>query len=305
MVKLTHLFDSNNSTLEEVQLEMLRKKNITLFVKRDDKIDKYVSGNKWRKLKYNIEAAISRKSDAIITFGGAHSNHLLATASACNKAGIKSIGIVRGEELTANANESLKDCFNFGMELHFISRDEYYLRDDASYKADLQAQFPNSFIIPEGGANYYGLMGCAEIWKEITPQIDHMFLSAGTACTATGLLLNKPENTSIHVVSALKGDFQKKQMESLLYSAFLESDMQDELFEKVKFHNNYHFGGYAKTTTELYDFIASIKAKTALPLDSIYTGKAFFGMLEEIQKSTNYNNTTICFLHTGGLLGNR
>jgi 1-aminocyclopropane-1-carboxylate deaminase len=304
-VKLVHLFDSNNSTFEEIHLKALFHKNIKLYVKRDDKIDVYVSGNKWRKLKYNIDQAISRKSETIITFGGAHSNHLLATASASHKAGFKSIGIVRGEELTENSNECLKDCFNFGMHLVFISRDEYFLKEDASYKADLQAKYENSFIIPEGGANYYGLMGCGEIWNEISQEIDHLFLSAGTACTATGLLLSKPEKTQIHVISALKGDFQKNQMESLLYSAFLDNEMQAELFEKVRFHNDFHFGGYAKTTPELTEFMTSIQQEIGLPLDPIYTGKAFYGMIQEIINSSIYDNSSICFLHTGGLLGSR
>jgi 1-aminocyclopropane-1-carboxylate deaminase len=199
----------------------------------------------------------------------------------------------------------LEDCFNFGMELVFVSRDEYVLKDDASYKADLQTQYPNSFIIPEGGANYYGTMGCAEIWKEIEPKIDHLFLCAGTGCTATGLLLSMPENTKLHVVSALKGDFQKSQMEGILYTAFLDEETKNDLFQNVSFYNDYHFGGYAKTNALLFDFISKIKSEIDIALDPVYTGKAFFGMLQEILNSNYFDGSTICFLHTGGLMGAR
>ena len=305
MIKLMQLFDVSNSKMEELQLDELKKRNIKLFVKRDDLIDPFVSGNKWRKLKFNIEIAQLKKSEAILTFGGAFSNHLLATAAACAKAGIRSIGIVRGEELNSDSNACLQDCANFGMEFKFVDRSEYMLRGDASYKADLQAEFPNSYLIPEGGANYYGLMGCAEIWKEIQVQVDHIFTAAGTGTTAAGLLLGKPKDTKVHLVSALKGTFQRKQVEELLFSCFLEDELKEDLLNDLNIYENYHFGGYAKTTPALFDFIGEVKKDVNLELDPVYTGKTFYAMLEEVRSNSIYDNSNICFLHTGGLLGSR
>ena len=153
------LYTTEKSILQELSNPILKEKNIQLFLKRDDLIDSEVSGNKWRKLKYNIEQAISKKNDAILTFGGAYSNHLVATASACFKVGIRSIGIVRGEELSENSNETLKKCFEFGMELKFVSRQEYVLKGDSLFLKDLHLENENCFIVPEGGANFYGMVG--------------------------------------------------------------------------------------------------------------------------------------------------
>jgi 1-aminocyclopropane-1-carboxylate deaminase len=305
MIKLMQLFDVNNSKLEELQFEDLKNRNIKLLVKRDDLIDPYVSGNKWRKLKFNIEIAQLKKSEAILTFGGAFSNHLLATAAACRKAGIRSIGVVRGEELNSQSNDCLRDCATLGMEFRFVDRNEYLLRGDASYKASLQSEYPNSYLIPEGGANYYGLMGCSEIWKEIDVEVDHIFTAAGTGTTAAGLLIGKPKNSKIHLVSALKGNFQLKQVEELLFSCFLDEELKNSLLNDLHIYEEYHFGGYAKTTPALFDFIEDMKLSLNLPLDPVYTGKTFYGMLEEVRANSSYDNTTICFLHTGGLLGSR
>ena len=150
------LYSTELSELQELQAKQFVSKNVQVFVKRDDLIDKEVSGNKWRKLNYSIELANYQKKDGILTFGGAFSNHLLATAAACHKSGLKSIGVVRGDELTKDSNANLKRCHELGMKLIFISRVEYQLRNEKITQEEWKEDFPTFLLVPEGGANYHG-----------------------------------------------------------------------------------------------------------------------------------------------------
>jgi 1-aminocyclopropane-1-carboxylate deaminase len=300
------LFDTNKSVLDIVRYEdVSTSKTVEFFVKRDDLIDPLVSGNKWRKLKYNIEQANHKSGEGILTFGGAHSNHLVATAKACNKAGIKSVGFVRGEELTADSNETLKDCASFGMELVFISREEYKNKEDWDYINQLRHGFPSFHIVPEGGANFYGVVGCQEILKETANDFDHVFLCAGTGTTAAGVILSAGAHTKVHVVSALKGDFMEAQVTKMLNSVCFDEELVNELKSKTIFHNDCHFGGYAKNTPELLAFIADFKDQTNLPLDTIYTGKAMYALIQEWKTGALGNDKKILFVHTGGMQGMR
>lgn len=300
------LFDTNKSVLDNVKYDdVSTAKTLDLFVKRDDLIDSLVSGNKWRKLKYNIEQAQHKSCDGILTFGGAHSNHLVATAKACHTAGLKSVGFVRGEELTRDSNATLKDCTSFGMELVFVTREEYRNKDDWEYINQLRHGFPTYHIVPEGGANFYGVVGCQEILKETDNDFDHVFLSAGKGTTAAGVILSAGVHTKVHIVSALKGDFMEAQVTKMLNSVCFDEELVNELKSKTVFHNDVHFGGYAKTTPELLAFIADFKDQTNLPLDSIYTGKAMFLLIQEWKKGTLGDNKKLLFIHTGGLQGMR
>jgi 1-aminocyclopropane-1-carboxylate deaminase len=300
------LFNSEESLLEKLKYEdVSTSKILEVFVKRDDLIDPLVSGNKWRKLKYNIEQAKHKSGEGIITFGGAHSNHLVATAKACNKAGLKSVGFVRGEELTADSNETLKDCASFGMELVFISREEYKNKEDWDYLNQLKHGFPAFHIVPEGGANFYGVVGCQEILKETANDFDHVFLCAGTGTTAAGVILSAGAHTKVHVVAALKGDFMEAQVTKMLNSVCFDEELVSELKSKSVFHNNTHFGGYAKTSPELIAFIADFKYQTNLPLDPIYTGKSMYALVQEWKRGGLGNGNKILFIHTGGMQGMR
>lgn len=293
------IFDTGKSILQEINDEQLRNRNIRLFVKRDDLIHPEVSGNKWRKLKYIIEHFRQSKNENILTFGGAYSNHLLATASACNQLNIPAIGIVRGEELNSSSNDLLKRCSELGMRLHFVPREEYELRGMKEYHEELILQFPNSYIIPEGGANYYGMIGCQELVKEL-PECNHIFVAQGTGTTSCGLLLGIDQQ-QLHVVPAIKNFDSKGEMRSLCRKSGFDDKIIDELFEKLIIHNDYHFGGYAKQTDELTGFIDFCNNTYQLPLDKVYTAKAFYGMVQELQKK-HYTDSTVVFIHTGGLL---
>jgi 1-aminocyclopropane-1-carboxylate deaminase len=294
-------FQTERSILQELQFPDWEKRSIRVLVKRDDLIDPYVSGNKWRKLKYIIELALHQQRTGILTMGGAYSNHLLATAAACEQFGLKSIGLVRGEELTADSNENLQRCAAMGMELKFISRDEYSERNEKERQEIWKQQYPDYLLVPEGGATYHGLIGCQEIWTEINEPIDHVFVAQGTTTTSCGLLLGSDESTTVHVVPVLKGFDSLAEMRPLLYQFLIDNELVSEYLNRVVVHPEAHFGGYAKVTDELIEFIEFCAKNLDLPLDRVYTGKAFYALFKALE-SEGFNGKTVLFVHTGGLL---
>lgn len=294
------LFDTSKSILQEIKLDSTFR-NVRLLVKRDDLIHPEVSGNKWRKLKYNIELVQFQKKDGILTFGGAYSNHLLAVAAACKLAGLKSIGVVRGEELTEFSNSNLKRCAELGMELKFIPREEYDARNEKFVQETWKEEYPFYLLVPEGGANYYGMVGCQEIWKELPDVIDHLFVAQGTTATSCGLLVGLGENTKLHVVPVLKGFDVKSEMTKQLFPFLIDEESIREYLNRVEVHPEAHFGGYGKWNQELVDFISNCEEVYDLPLDKIYTGKAFYALMDWLAKQNFQTPQTIVFLHTGGL----
>ncbi|WP_300660555.1 pyridoxal-phosphate dependent enzyme [Fluviicola sp.] len=295
------LFDTSKSILQEINLGA-GFRNVRLLVKRDDLIHQEVSGNKWRKLKYNIELVQFQKKDGILTFGGAYSNHLLATAAACNLSGLKSIGMVRGEELNANSNENLKRCSALGMELKFVSREEYDSRNEKISQETWKEEYPFYLLVPEGGSNYYGMVGCQEIWKELPDQVDHLFVAQGTTTTSCGLLVGGNGNTTIHVVPALKGFDSKAEMKKQLFPFLVDEELIAENLNRVVVHSEAHFGGYGKWNDALLNFINDCQKEYDLPLDKIYTGKAFYALMEWLKVQSFEVPQTIIFIHTGGLM---
>ncbi len=294
--------DVKRSILQEIEIQEFKKRGISLFVKRDDLIDPDISGNKWRKLKYNIALCESKKKTGILTFGGAYSNHLVATAAACQQAGLKAIGLVRGEELNTESNSTLKRCAQLGMELVFISREEYAIRNDKAYHETLGADYPEYQLVPEGGANYYGMVGCQEILSEIDVPFDHVFVAQGTTTTSCGISFGLKEHQKVHVVPVLKGFDSLGEMNSTLSKTGIDKETIEELMSRVEVHDEFHFGGYAKHTPELIAFIRNFHNQHGLKLDPIYTGKAMFALLKALELP-KYDNTTVLFIHTGGLQG--
>jgi 1-aminocyclopropane-1-carboxylate deaminase len=299
---MVQMIDVSKSKLERIDILCSKERGLNVFVKRDDLIHEEVSGNKWRKLKYNIELCRSRKNEGVLTFGGAFSNHLVATASACKEIGIKAIGFVRGDELNETSNSTLQRCYSLGMQLVFISREEYRLKNEKAYHESLSLDYPNFHIIEEGGANYYGMIGCQEIMSEVKESIDHIFVSQGTSTTSCGVLLSLNSDQLLHVVPALKGYESLSEMKALIGKSRIESGWGDDLLSQVEVLDQYHFGGYGKYTVELVDFIQEFYTNSGLKLDPVYTGKAMFGMVNELTKSS-YDNSNVLFIHTGGLQG--
>jgi 1-aminocyclopropane-1-carboxylate deaminase len=294
------MYDTNKSIEQVLRIESFNKRKVNLFIKRDDLIDNEVSGNKWRKLKYNVEHVKQNKFKGILSFGGAFSNHLLAVASACNKYGLKSIGIVRGEELNVHSNQILKRCSTLGMELVFVSREKYRLRNDYDYLNLLKLTYPEMYIVPEGGANYLGMIGCQEILKECKRAYDHVFLALGTGTTAAGLASSMTGNSKLHVVTALKGIDVHLTLTSL-YKSFGFSILHiTEWLENVVPHENSHWGGYGKIPDELLNKTIAFKEETNIEIEPIYTGKVWTAMEDWIEKN-DINNSNVLFLHTGGV----
>jgi 1-aminocyclopropane-1-carboxylate deaminase len=292
------------SPLQKLESDLLTEKQIDLWVKRDDLIHPTISGNKWRKLKWNIEKAKDNKKTTLLTFGGAFSNHIAAAAHACQENGLKSVGVIRGEKVEP-LNSTLRKAEENGMQLHFISREDYNLKKNDDFILGLRNQFGNFHLVPEGGANYYGVMGCMEITKEFDFEPDYLVTSAGTGTTASGLLMTAKQEQKVMVFSGLKGgDFLEKDIKHLInYTTYNEEDTA-EVLQHLVLKTDYHFGGFAKITPELVQFVNVFHQQFQIPLDLIYTSKLFYGLFDSIRKNHFPPKTKIVALHTGGLQGN-
>ena len=281
------MFTNLHSPLEKLDHPFLSE----LWVKRDDLIDPYISGNKWRKLKYLLAAAQSARKNHLVTFGGAYSNHLVATASAAARAGFRSTAFVRGEVVT---NQMLLLCRLFGMKLIFTDRESYKNKRmlfDAEFSKDADA-----FFIDEGGASAEAVRGCAELISELPPDFDHIFCAAGTGTTAAGILqgvLAQGFKAEVHIIPVLKG------------GAFLVDEIKNYTgpSPQLHVHTDYHFGGYAKTTEPLLIFMRDFIARHGMLIDPVYTAKLFFALEDLAEKGTIQKDSKILAVHTGGLLG--
>ncbi|MFD2162901.1 1-aminocyclopropane-1-carboxylate deaminase/D-cysteine desulfhydrase [Paradesertivirga mongoliensis] len=279
-----------NSPEEEIHHPLFSEKNIRVYLKRDDLIHPFISGNKWRKLKYLLQKANLANKNHLVTFGGVWSNHLIATACAAAKSGLKSTGIVRGEPINT---DSLALCRLFGMKLIFADRERYrdkqrlfnlYFQDD-----------PDALFINEGGYSEEAAKGCAELVEELDQDYDHIFCACGTGATAAGIingLRQQHSSSCLHAITVLKGDFLKDEIDRLLLAP---SDFS--------FHSDYHFGGYAKTTPALINFIADFASHTGILIDPVYTGKMMFALFDIARKDLFLPGSKILAIHTGGLFG--
>jgi 1-aminocyclopropane-1-carboxylate deaminase len=283
----------NNSYLHEFNIPNLNDSNLELFVKRDDLIHKDFSGNKLRKLKYNLKACLENNCEGILTFGGAYSNHLLASASACHYFGIKSIGVVRGEELTATSNKLLERCNNLGMELIFNSRSNF----DEMKKITGCTNFNSKeyWVVPEGGANQEGIEGCREIISN--SNFDYVVVAQGTSTTSVGILLELTDFQKIIVVPVLKGYDSIGEMKKLLP----DDRLFDRLSTKIIVLDQFHFGGYAKTTEDLKQFVNEFNEFNPFKIEPIYTGKVIFALSQWLKSEELIKNKKVLFVHTGGL----
>ncbi len=291
------------SPIQLLEDELFKKHDIAVYIKRDDLIHPQISGNKWRKLKFNIEKFRQGGYDKILTFGGAYSNHIAATAALTKETKVASIGIIRGDELNFSSNETLKRAHENGMELIFTPREEYALRDEKYYHEELRRRHGNVLIIPEGGKNFHGMLGCAEIVSELEQDMDFVFVPCGTGTTAAGIL-SALDKTQLVGISALKGGgFLKEDVQSLLFAAgWLKEDIEEQM-EQFHLESEYHFEGYAKYTDELLDFIRTFYQKHAIKLDQIYTGKMMFALYDKVKRGEFNSGSQILAIHTGGIQG--
>jgi len=292
------LLNYSEKPLLEFVTELVKARGIKLLVKREDLNHPFVSGNKWWKLKYNLEQAVTRGYQTLLTFGGAYSNHIYSTAAAAHELGLKSIGIIRGEE-TLPLNSTLSFVKEAGMKLHYISRDDYKRKSEEVFINDLRERFGDFYLIPEGGTNEFALKGCAEFGEGLIKEtdFDYLCLPVGTGGTIAGIICGLKGQKEVIGFSSLKGSFLKDEVAQLVFN------YSNINYSNWKIEEAYHFGGYAKLTEELINFIKDFEKKNAIPLDQIYTAKMFYGVFDLIAQNYFKEGSTILLLHTGGLQG--
>ena len=278
---------------EQVNLPILNKKQVSLYIKREDLIHPFISGNKYRKLKYNLITAAEENYDTLLTFGGAFSNHIAATAYAGKKNGFKTIGVIRGEELIEKwkDNPTLLLAHEHGMQFKFVTRSNYRDKEKPFFIEKLKQEFGAFYMLQEGGTNHTAIRGCQEILTSGDSAFNIVCSSVGTGGTIAGIINSSFANQHVLGFPALKGDFLKEDIRKFASK------------ENWKLQTNYHFGGYAKCTSDLIHFMNDFTASTQIPLDPIYTGKMIYGILDMVKNDFFKPHTNILAVHTGGLQG--
>jgi 1-aminocyclopropane-1-carboxylate deaminase/D-cysteine desulfhydrase-like pyridoxal-dependent ACC family enzyme len=284
--------------LQAIYDATLTQHGIELFVKRDDLIDTHISGNKWRKLKYNLMSARNQGYHRLLTFGGAYSNHIYATAAAGLRWGFETVGIIRGEAHWP-LNATLRFAKHCGMTLYYLNRTHYRQKENPALLAELQDRFGDFYLLPEGGTNLLALQGCGEIVTELLQQtggaFDVVTTPCGTGGTLAGLANYLPtEKTALGFPVLKNGDFLADDIRILLGA----TDPHN-----WRLYSQYHCGGYAKCPPELQNFMDTFTAQHGIPLDPIYTAKMLFGLYDLVVQQVFPPGTRIVALHTGGLQG--
>ncbi len=271
----------------------LSKGNVFVSIRREDLIHPFISGNKFRKLKYNILQAKSENKKTLLTFGGAFSNHIAALAYAGKEQGFKTIGIIRGEELEGKVfeNPTLKFAQECGMQFKFVSREAYRHKTEKEFIVNLKHEFDDFYLVPEGGSNEFAIKGCEEILTQEDSQYDYICCAVGTGGTISGIIRSILPYQKVLGFPALKGDFLKKEIRKFARNG------------KWELINDYHFGGYGKVNPELIAFVNRFYIENKIPLDPIYTAKMVFGVMDLISKKYFPENSKILLIHTGGIQG--
>jgi len=279
------------SPVHQINDQLFDEQDLKVFIKRDDLIHPIISGNKWRKLKYLLLKAQSLNKDHLVTFGGAYSNHLLATAAAGAKFGFKTTGFVRGEVVE---NDTLFLCSLHGMNLIFTDRESY--RDKQLLFNQYFSNDNDAFFIDEGGASIEGAKGCSELVNELTETYDHLFCACGTGTTAAGIIMGltqKQSSTRFHAVPVFKnGGFMVDEINKLLPTPAI-----------YDIHTDYHFGGYGKVNDELITFVKDFIAKTGILIEPVYTGKMLYAIYDLASKNYFKPGSKILAIHSGGIWG--
>lgn len=289
---------ANKVVNQQVILKELKEFEISLFMKREDRIHPFISGNKYRKLKYNVLKADEQNKQTLLTFGGAYSNHISAVAFAGKEFGFKTIGIIRGDELgkdldlTLGQNITLRLAYDHGMEFKFVSRSDYRYKHTPEFIEELKNEFDDFYLVPEGGTNDLAVKGCEEILKDDDDIFDVICCAIGTGGTISGIINSANKDQKILGFPALKENFLHKEIEKYTIDG-----------KNLSLIRDYHFGGFGKVSAELITFINNFKKETGIPLDPIYTGKMMFGIVDMVKKGTFKKGTKILAIHTGGLQG--
>ena len=283
----------NNISVDHLSLPLLTEKKVTASVLRLDKIHPLVSGNKWFKLRFYLQEAKKQKKKTIVTFGGAWSNHILATAAASSIENINCIGIIRGEE-PANPSPVLIKVKELGMQLIFISREDYSLR-----KIPVQLNDIKHYIVNEGGYGQTGADAAATILNYCKKEnYTHFCCAVGTGTMMAGLIKSSSPLQEIIGISVLKNNTE---LDGNVKSLLTNAEKKDKKFQVI---HDYHFGGYAKHTRVLIEFMNEFFRLTQIPADFVYTGKLFFAVTQLINENFFYPGSRLLLIHSGGLQGN-
>ncbi len=293
-------FFNNKSILNEpIKWALADKHNVKVVIKREDLLHNEVSGNKFRKLKYNLIKAKDDGFNTLLTYGGAFSNHIAATAAAGKLFGFKTIGVIRGDELSLNLNKTLNNnptlqlAHKYGMQFKFVSRTDYRLKNKPNFSNKLHNEFGCFYELPEGGTNLLAIKGCEEILKPKDTDFDYICVAVGTGGTIAGIINSSKQNQNVLGFSALKGSFLKNDISVLCKQK-----------NNWKLISDYHFGGYAKVSKDFIIFINKFKNETNIALDAVYTGKMMYGLADMIRKEYFNSGSKLLVIHTGGLQGN-
>ena len=276
--------------IQEIQDQAIFTAGVRLFIKREDLNHPYVSGNKWWKLKYNLSEALRLKKNTLLTFGGAYSNHIYATAAAAREVSLKAVGIIRGEEQTS-VNPVIQFARRTGMELHFISREEYRRKNEYDFIKSFKKDFGDYYLIPEGGSNELAVAGVKEFATGLIGDFDYICCPVGTGGTLAGL------------VNGLKGSSMIVGFSVLKNGSFLWDEVRrlGADYDNWKIITEYDFGGYAKSTQGLSSFIGSFINDHNIPIEPVYTGKMMAGIFDLLNKGYFKKGSSILALHTGGI----
>lgn len=289
--------DQNKAVVQPLLLPEFAAAGISVDILRLDLIHPVISGNKWFKLKYHLQAAMDEGFKGLLTFGGAWSNHLVATAAAAAAASLPSIGVVRGD-MPAVLSPALQDAADAGMQLVFVSRQAY--ADEAALHNSMRERFPDHYLVPQGGQGGAGVRGATEILS-LAPglqQYSHIACAAGTGTMMAGLVVASHPQQLVLGISSLKlGDMEHNSLETMLQAWAPQPNYR--LFYQ------FHFGGYARKTKLLTDFMNRVWQATGVPTDIVYTGKLLFGISTLAKENYFAPQSRLLLVHSGGLQGNR
>nr|WP_275441490.1 pyridoxal-phosphate dependent enzyme [Psychrobium sp. MM17-31] len=287
------LHSTVSSPLQQLSDPLFDEHRIKVYIKRDDLIHPQISGNKWRKLKYNLLYAKQQGYNEVLSFGGAYSNHIHSLAFAGQANGLKTIGIIRGE-YDPN-NPTIRDAKEAGMHIEFVNRSDYRRRFDQDYLSEIQDKYPNALIVPEGGTNDLALLGLAEMVEEIPKEKAQFIITAcGSGGTSAGILkAMQPEQTLISIPVLKKADYLKQEI----------IDLAKCNVHQLQFLTEFHQGGYGKVTPELVTFIEQFETTHAIQLEPIYNGKMMIAFYQLVRENYFKPHSSVTLIHTGGLQG--
>lgn len=280
----------SDTPFQEIQDRIISNAEVSLYIKREDLNHPFISGNKWWKLKYNLAEALVQGKDTLLTFGGAYSNHIYATAAAAREMGLKAVGIIRGEEKTS-VNPVIQFARDAGMKLHFVSREIYRLKSEEDFIQKLQQDFGDIYLIPEGGSNELAVKGVQEFAEQLVGKFDYICCPVGTGGTLAGLINGCKGSGTIVGFSVLKG------------GSFLNDEVRalGARFDNWTIQTSYDFGGYAKSTPWLSLFIEDFHNMYGIPIEIVYSGKMMAGVFDLLAKGFFERGSRILVIHTGGV----